>query len=98
MNEIQPDELKNRIENGETLTILDVREPWEYDEFNIGAKLYPLYKLPESLAQLESLKNTEIIVHCQSGKRSNQARKYLSKHGFHKVRSLSGGLNAYCSN
>ena len=43
MNEIQPDELKNRIENGETLTILDVREPWEYDEFNIGAKLYQIF-------------------------------------------------------
>ena len=52
----------------------------------------------KSFVQLEKLKNEEIIVHCQSGKRSNQARKYLQKNGFIKVRSLSGGLNALLNN
>ncbi|WP_421869223.1 rhodanese-like domain-containing protein [Marinoscillum sp.] len=95
MSDIQPQELKRRIEQGEELTILDVRETWEYEEFNIGARLFPLYELPKKIDQLESMKDSEIIVHCQSGKRSNQAKKFLSQHGFSKVRSLNGGLNAY---
>ena len=98
MNDILPNELKHRMDQGEQLTIIDVREKWEFEEYNIGAKLFPLYELPKNLSQLEKLKNEEIIVHCQSGKRSNQARKYLQKNGFLKVRSLSGGLNAFIDN
>lgn len=95
MNDIHPQELKERLNNGEHLTLIDVRESWEFDEFNIGAKLFPLYELPQHITQLSPFKNEEIIVHCQSGKRSNQAKKFLNKNGFQKVRSLYGGLNAY---
>ena len=95
MNDIHPEELKQRITKGEKLTILDVREPWEFEEINIGAQHFPLYELPHQLDKLDSLKDKEIIVHCQSGKRSGQAKKFLEKHGFLKVRSLHGGLNAY---
>lgn len=95
MNDIQPEELRLRILKGEKLTILDVREEWEFEERNIGARLIPLYSIPKCLNTLEPLKDQEIIVHCQSGKRSNQAKKFLMKNGFDKVRSLSGGLEAY---
>lgn len=98
MNDILPNELKHRLDQGEQLTIIDVREKWEFEEYNIGARLFPLYDLPNHLTKLEELKNEEIIVHCQSGKRSNQARKFLQKNGFAKVRSLTGGLNAFLNN
>ncbi len=98
MNDIYPTELKNRLEQGEQLHIIDVREPWEFEEYNIGAALFPLYDLPKSLSKLEQWKNKELIVHCQSGKRSNQAKKYLLKNGFLNVRALNGGLNALFNN
>ena len=95
MNDIHPEELKQRIKKGEKLTLIDVRESWEFEEVNIGAKPFPLYDLPQQLEKLNFLKETEIIVHCQSGKRSGQAKKFLQQHGFMKVRSLHGGLNTY---
>ncbi|MEQ8471860.1 MAG: rhodanese-like domain-containing protein [Marinoscillum sp.] len=95
MKDIQPHELKLRLKNGEKLTMLDVREEWEFEERNIGARSFPLYSIPKKLTDLESLRNQEIIVHCQSGKRSIQAKKFLLKNGFGKVRSLNGGLEAY---
>ena len=94
MTMLSVSELKNRLKS-EDLVVIDVREPWEYEEHNIGAKNIPLASLPEKLDDLEDLKSKEVVVHCQSGKRSHQACKYLSKHGFENVRSLEGGLQAY---
>ncbi|RED96167.1 rhodanese-like domain-containing protein [Marinoscillum furvescens] len=95
MNDITPEELKQRLLQNEPLTLLDVREPWEHEEFNIGASLYPLYNLPDRLEELTPLQEQEVIVHCQSGKRSGQAKKFLRKNGFKKVRSLIGGLASF---
>ncbi|MDP1727504.1 MAG: rhodanese-like domain-containing protein [Bacteroidota bacterium] len=88
-------ELKTRMENGEKLTIIDVREPYEFDEFNIGAMLIPLGELPGKLPELEHLKNEEIIVHCRSGSRSANAKMYMQSEGFTKVRNLLGGMIAW---
>ena len=98
MNDITPEELKSRLEKGETLPLFDVREDWEYDESNIGAELLPLASIPIRLKELEPLKTKEVIVHCKSGSRSHQAKKYLSKQGFRQVRSLIGGIEAYLNN
>jgi rhodanese-related sulfurtransferase len=95
MNDITVQELKERMDKGEKLNIFDVREPYEYEEFNIGASLIPLGTLPDSLAQLESLKNEEIIVHCRSGARSGNAKLFLMDNGFTNVRNVLGGMLAW---
>lgn len=95
MENIQVDELKQRLDKGEKLNLIDVREPWEYEEKNIGARLIPLNTLPEKVGELESLKNEEVILHCKSGRRSANAQKFLQQKGFTKVRNLEGGIEAY---
>jgi len=87
--DITSEELKTRLDKGEDLIIIDVREPHEYEEFNIGGRLVPLGTLP---SVLEDLKNEEIIVHCRSGARSGQAKAYLESLGFTNVRNLLGGV------
>ncbi|UII30125.1 rhodanese-like domain-containing protein [Fulvivirga ulvae] len=94
MLEVTAEELKRRLDSKEDLFIIDVRECWEYDEINLGVTNIPLGELPQHLSELPS-KSTEIIVHCQSGRRSGQAQKYLTKQGFSQVASLKGGLDAY---
>jgi rhodanese-related sulfurtransferase len=97
MEDIQIDELKKRIDQGEKLHIIDVREEYEFDEFNIGATLIPLGELPDRLDEIEAWKNEEIIVHCRSGARSGQAKEYLISEGFTNPRNLIGGMVAWQS-
>ncbi len=92
MEDITVQELKERMDKGEKLNIIDVRQPYEFEEFNIGAKLIPLDTLPEAMADMGSLKDKEVIVHCRSGARSATAKAYLSQNGFTKVRNLIGGM------
>lgn len=93
--EISIEEFKTRQSSGQKITFWDVREEWEHIENNIGATNMPLPEIPNRLAELEHLKNEEIIVHCQTGKRAGQACKYLQSKGFTRVISLSGGIEAY---
>ena len=67
MTELTIQELKSRIENKEPLHLLDVREEWEYQEFNIGAQNIPLSIFMTKLEDLEDLKEEEVIVHCKMG-------------------------------
>lgn len=97
MEDIQIEELKKRMDDGEKLTIIDVREEYEFDEFNIGAKLIPLGELPDRLDELDSFKNQEIILHCRSGARSGRAKEYLLSEGFTNPRNLIGGMIAWQS-
>jgi rhodanese-related sulfurtransferase len=92
MQNIDVTELKSRMDAGENLNILDVRETWEYEEFNIGAKLIPLGDLPGRLEELEDWKDEEVIVHCRSGARSASAQAFLASQGFSNVRNLLGGI------
>ena len=95
MEDISVQELKKRQAGKEALNILDVREQWEYDEENMGARLIPLGELPNRLNEIENWKNKELIVHCKTGGRAGQARKFLISKGFTNVRNLLGGLTAY---
>lgn len=95
MEDIQIQELKERMDTGEVLNIFDVREQYEYDEFNIGAKLIPLSDLPNSLDEFDGMEDQEIILHCRSGARSGRAKEYLESQGFNKVRNLIGGMLAW---
>ncbi len=88
-------ELKERVDKGENLHIIDVREPHEFEEFNIGTTLIPLGTLPSKLDELAALKNEEVIVHCRSGARSANAKMFLEDNGFSNVRNLLGGMLAW---
>lgn len=90
---ITADEVKARIEAGEKLNIVDVREPHENAEFNIGGTLVPLGKIQTmQLDDLEEHKDEELIVYCRSGNRSGQACLILEMAGFTNVKNLAGGM------
>ncbi len=91
--EITVEQLKKRLDRGDDLFILDVREPHEYEIANIGAQLIPLSELPKRFQEINSSK--EIIVHCKSGHRSARAAEFLRKKGFQKVKNLVGGIDAW---
>ncbi|MET6998207.1 rhodanese-like domain-containing protein [Chitinophaga defluvii] len=93
MQNITPEELKQRIDAGEALHIVDVREPHERAEFNIGGTLVPLGHIQAmQVDELEELKDQEVIVYCRSGNRSGQACMLLETMGFTNVKNLTGGM------
>lgn len=95
MQSISVSELKSRLDKGDKPIIIDVREPYEYEEFNIGGKLIPLGNLQARLHELDDQSDEEIIVHCRSGARSAAAVDYMNKQGFSNVKNLTGGILAW---
>jgi sulfur-carrier protein adenylyltransferase/sulfurtransferase len=91
--EITPKELKQRLDRGDDLFILDVREPHEYQICNIGGRLIPLGEISRRAHELDS--SREIVVHCRSGKRSAEAAEFLRGVGFRKLLNLKGGILAW---
>jgi molybdopterin/thiamine biosynthesis adenylyltransferase/rhodanese-related sulfurtransferase len=91
--EIAPRELKSRMDRGDELFILDVREPHEYQICNLGGHLIPLGELSRRVNELDS--SREIVAHCRSGKRSAEAVEFLRSAGFRKVLNLKGGILAW---
>lgn len=88
-------ELKERLDAGESLNIIDVREPWEFEEDNINGKLIPLGELQGAVDDLDDWMDQEVIVHCKSGGRSAAAVDFLTKQGFKNARNLVGGIIAW---
>jgi adenylyltransferase/sulfurtransferase len=86
-------DLKRRIDAGEDLFILDVREPFEYQIANIGGKLIPQGEVPQRLSEID--RNREIVVQCKSGGRSQRIAEYLHEVGYPKVINLAGGILAW---
>jgi sulfur-carrier protein adenylyltransferase/sulfurtransferase len=91
--EIQVEELKRRLDAGDDLFVLDVREPHEYQICNINGYLIPLGELPKRVHELDS--SREIVAHCRSGVRSAKAVNFLRQAGFKKVHNLAGGILAW---
>src|SRR5215467_4109973 len=91
--EMQVEELKRRLDAGDDLFVLDVREPHEYHICNIGGHLIPLGDLPRRVSELDS--SREIVAHCRSGVRSGKAVAFLQQAGFRKVHNLAGGILAW---
>jgi adenylyltransferase/sulfurtransferase len=90
-NEISPEQLKKRIDAGEAVYVLDVRNPNEYQICRIpGSTLLPLPDLPLRFADVP--RDREVIVHCKSGKRSAQAIEFLRQQGYTKLLNLTGGI------
>ena len=86
-------ELKRRIDAGEDVYILDVREPYEYRIAQIGGKLIPQTDVPNRLAEID--RNREVIVQCRSGVRSQRIAEYLKQQGYPRVVNLAGGILAW---
>ena len=91
--EMQVEELKRRLDAGDDLFVLDVREPHEYQICNLNGYLIPLGDLPKRVHELDS--GREIVAHCRSGVRSGKAVDFLRQAGFKKVHNLAGGILAW---
>jgi adenylyltransferase/sulfurtransferase len=92
--EITPTELKARLDRGDDLFILDVREPHEFQICRIpGSILIPLGDLPKRVGELDP--NADIVAHCKSGVRSGKAIDFLKQAGFKKARNMKGGILAW---
>ena len=87
-------ELKQKLDQGEKLVLIDVREPWGYNIAKIsGAQLIPLGTLASEYKKLDP--NAEIVMHCHMGMRSMDATQFLLQQGFKNVKNLTGGINAW---
>jgi adenylyltransferase/sulfurtransferase len=93
--QITVNELKRRIDAGEDLFILDVREPFEYQIANIGGKLIPQNEVAQRLAEIDRAR--EIIVHCKAGGRSQRIAEFLKQSGYPDVVNVAGGILAWSS-
>lgn len=90
IREMSPAELRKLIEEQRSFQLIDVREPFEFSNHNIGGKLIPLKKLESRINEIS--REQTVVVHCQSGGRSKEAIKILKKYGFENVYNLTGGL------
>lgn len=87
-------ELKNKIQNGDPLLLLDVREPHEFQYAHIEKSVsIPLNQIPYRLDELD--RQQDIVVICHHGMRSQQAANYLAHYGFEKISNLRGGIDAW---
>jgi len=92
--DITPLQLSERLQQGNHIRIIDVREPHEWDISHIeGAELIPLGMLAARMNELDSAE--EIVLHCKTGARSARALELLRTAGFRKVKNLKGGINAW---
>ena len=96
MQPITVDELKRRLDAGEKINLIDVREPHENADFNIGGTLLPLGQIQTmQVDDIEDLKDQEVICYCRSGNRSGQACLILDTLGFTNTKNLAGGMLAW---
>lgn len=92
--EITPAETKQRLDRGEKLFLVDVREPWEFEICRIeGARLIPMRTIP---ANVESFKRDEdVICYCHRGQRSFDVAVWLRSRGIGRAKSLAGGIDRW---
>jgi rhodanese-related sulfurtransferase len=96
MENITVEEVKRRMDAGEELHLVDVREPYENADFNIGGILLPLGEIRSmQIDEIEDLKDKEVILYCRSGNRSAQAAMFLETMGFENTKNLVGGVLAW---
>ncbi len=91
--EVTPRELRERLNRGDAISLIDVREPHEYQICNLGGQLIPLGDLPRRVHEIDQA--GDVIVHCRSGVRSAQAVDFLRKAGYRRVWNLKGGILAW---
>jgi rhodanese-related sulfurtransferase len=92
--EITPAEVKRRLDQGQKLLLIDVREPWEFDICNIaGAKLIPMGTVPANLQALDT--DDDIVIYCHRGMRSLDVAVWLRGQGVEGAKSLAGGIERW---
>ena len=84
-------ELKKKIDSGENVLLIDVREPYEHEYVNLGGSLIPVNQLRVRFKELDA--ENEIVVYCHRGNRSAFAVNFLLQRGFSKVKNLVGGID-----
>ena len=94
MQVIDVQTLKQKLDAKEDFLFIDVREPHEYEEANLGARLMPLATVPDHLEELQK-SGKEIVIHCRSGARSGQAQAYLLDNDCENVINVGGGILAW---
>jgi rhodanese-related sulfurtransferase len=93
MQQISVEQLKARMDAGEKLNLLDVREDIEHAEFNIGGTHFRLRRIQDmAIEEIENLKDEEVICYCRSGQRSQMACLMLEHQGFKNTWNLAGGM------
>ena len=96
MKNITVDELKTKLDSGEKINLIDVREPHEFAEGHIGGRLVPVGKIQTmQVEELEDLKDEEVILYCRSGRRSMMACMVLDQLGFKDTYNMEGGILAW---
>ncbi len=96
MTNISPEEVKSRLDKGEKLNLVDVRQPDETAEYNIGGTALPLGNIQNmQIEDIEDLKNEEVIFYCRSGNRSGVAAMIMEQVGFSNAKNLTGGMLAW---
>jgi rhodanese-related sulfurtransferase len=94
VTQVTPAGLKALMDAGQSFSLLDVREPWEVALSSIPGSVHiPMNEIPERLAELDV--ESEIIVMCKVGGRSQRVADYLLAHGFARVSNLQGGIEAW---
>ncbi|MFP5237605.1 MAG: molybdopterin-synthase adenylyltransferase MoeB [Acidobacteriota bacterium] len=88
-------ELKQRIDAGEDLQLIDVREPYEAQIAQIGGKLIPMNDVPQRMHEIDP--SREVVVHCKGGGRSQRVAEFLRQNGYEKVANVAGGITAWSS-
>jgi sulfur-carrier protein adenylyltransferase/sulfurtransferase len=91
--QISVKELKRRLDAGENVQLIDVREPYEFQIAQIGGKLIPQNDVPQRLNEID--RDREVVVHCKSGGRSQRIAEFLKQAGYEKVANVAGGITAW---
>jgi len=92
--EIAPAELKQTLDRGDKISLIDVREPWEYDIAHIAdSKLIPMGSIPANLQSIDS--GEPVVCYCHHGMRSLDVTVWLRAQGVENVRSLAGGIDRW---
>lgn len=95
MREITVEVLKEKIQRADDFLLIDVRENWEREEFNIGGLHIPLGTLPATINDLQDYEDKEIVVYCKKGIRSATAQQFMTKNDFTQVVNLKGGIDQW---
>ncbi len=88
-------ELKSKFDENKPISLIDVREAHEHEEFNIGGKLIPIGELPQQIPDLDIASEAEVVVYCRSGNRSMMGEYLLREAGYTNVWNLAGGMLAW---
>jgi rhodanese-related sulfurtransferase len=92
--EITPQEVKSRLDRGEKLLLVDVREPWEHAQCRIeGAELIPMGTIPANLQKLDS--DEDVVFYCHHGMRSLDVANWLRAQGVARAKSMAGGIDRW---